>query len=92
MKTIKLLKILTLSLGFFYLGTITGRAAEPSSNCHSSKNIWYKISTDDLTYGDIIRIDMSRGQAYSDQYYIYILAKDIDTGEVIIVAFPNGGD
>ena len=55
-------------------------------------NVWYKVSTDDLTYGDVIRLDMSKGQAFSDPIHIYLVAKDLDTGEVIVMAFPNGGD
>ena len=63
------------------------------SNCEEAKaNVWYKISTDNGSYGETIRLDMSRGQSYSDGTFIYILAQDLDTKEIIIIAFPNGGD
>ncbi len=62
-------------------------------SCEEARsNIWYKTSTDQATYGETIRLDMSRGQSYSDGMYIYIIAQDLDTKEIIIVAFPNGGD
>ncbi len=35
---------------------------------------------------------MRQGQAFSDPYYIYILVKEIDSGETTVIAFPNGGD
>ena len=35
---------------------------------------------------------MTKGQAFSDGMYIYIVVKDLETDEVIYIAFPNGGD
>jgi hypothetical protein len=63
------------------------------SNCEAAKaNVWYKISTDSATYGEVIRLDMSRGQSYSDGRFIVIVAQDLDTKEIIYIAFPDGGD
>ena len=91
------LKKSTIGLLLFYVGLVFSQITTPVAGtancvCEESVNVWYKVSTDNLTYGDVIRLDMSRGQAFSDPMYIYILSKDIDTGEVIVVAFPNGGD
>jgi len=63
------------------------------SNCEEAKaNVWYKISTDSATYGEVIRLDMSRGQSFSDGRFIVIVAQDLDTKEIIYIAFPDGGD
>jgi hypothetical protein len=83
--------LLFCSIPFFLSGT----PSVNKSNCSCEEplsNVWYKVSTDDLTYGDVIRLDMSKGQAFSDPIHIYLVAKDLDTGEVILMAFPNGGD
>ena len=63
------------------------------NNCEEAKaNVWYKISTDSATYGEVIRLDMSRGQSFSDGRFIVIVAQDLDTKEIIYIAFPDGGD
>ena len=35
---------------------------------------------------------MRTGQAFTDHQYIYLVVKDLNTGEVVYIAFPNGGD
>jgi hypothetical protein len=35
---------------------------------------------------------MSKGQAFSKGVYIYLIVQDLDTQEIIYLAFPNGGD
>ena len=54
-------------------------------------NIWHKVSTDQLNPGEIVPLDMSRGYAYSDPMYIYIIVNAIGIEEEMIIVFPNGG-
>ncbi len=95
MKLYKTLKMVTISLTIFYLGLLFSQTTTPPCPdcvCEEPVNIWYKVSTEALTYGSILKLDMSKGQAYSDQMFIYIVVQDLDTKEIIYIAFPNGGD
>ncbi len=60
--------------------------------CAEPINIWYKVSNDDKSIGQIVELDMSKGQAFSDAYFIYLVVQDNKTKEIVIIAFPNGGD
>ena len=73
---------------------LSGTPGDTKSDCTCEEltNIWYKVSTDDLTYGNKIRLDMSKGQSFSDGMYNYLVVQDFDTREIIYIAFPNGGD
>jgi hypothetical protein len=35
---------------------------------------------------------MSKGKTFADHQFIYLAVKDLDTGDMIYIAFPNGGD
>ena len=92
-----LLKKVTVGLFLVYIGLVFSQATSPdagSSDCECGKsvNVWYKVSTDDLTYGQIIQLDMSGGQSFSDEMYIYIIVKDLANDDNIVLVFPNGGD
>ena len=50
---------------------------------------WYKISTDDPSLG-MVALDMSKGYSYSEFGYIFIVVKDAENGDQIVVAFPDG--
>ena len=39
---------------------------------------------------NLVGLDMSKGQSWSDPQYIYILIRDINTGEGVVIVFPNG--
>ena len=54
-------------------------------------NIWHKVSTDGLNPGAIIALDMTKGYAFSDHQFVYIVVQLLDSEEQIVVAFPNGG-
>jgi hypothetical protein len=54
-------------------------------------NIWRKVSTDQSNPGKIVPLDMSRGYAYSDPMYIYIVVNAIGIEEEMVIVFPNGG-
>ena len=91
------LKKVTLGLLLVYIGLVFSQTTSPdagSSDCECGEpvNVWYKVSTDDLAYGQVIQLDMSQGKSFSDDMYLYIIVKDLANGDDIILAFPNGGD
>tara|TARA_Y100000034_G_scaffold109356_1_gene140606 strand:- start:2055 stop:2456 length:402 start_codon:yes stop_codon:yes gene_type:complete len=92
----KVLKRSTIVLSIFYIGILCAQVTAPECEacpvCEEPTNIWYKISTDNLTYGNKIRLDMSKGKSFSDGMYNYIMVQDLDTKEIVYIAFPNGGD
>ena len=92
MKYLNKLKIVTKVLFIFLLGIISAQVTAPDCECGEPVNVWYKVSTFEPDRGKVVRLDMRKGQAFSDHQYIYISVKDLDTGEVIYIAFPNGGD
>ena len=55
-------------------------------------NVWYKVSTNEEDYGRVIQLDMSKGRIFSNEMFVYIIVKDLEGGNDIIVAFPNSGD
>ena len=88
---------MAIGLTLVYIGLVFSQATSPdagSSDCECGKpvNVWYKVSTDDLTYGQIIQLDMSVGQSFSDEMYIYIIVKDFANDDNIVLVFPNGGN
>ena len=88
---------MTIGLTLLYIGLVFSQVTSPdagSSDCECGElvNVWYKVSTDDLTYGQIIQLDMNEGQSFSDEMYIYIIVKDLANDDNIILVFPNGGD
>ena len=86
------LKKSTIGLLLFYVGLVFSQVTTPECVCEDPVNIWYKVSTFQEDEGKTIKLDMRRGQAFSDHQYIYIVVKTMDTGEVTYIAFPNGGD
>ena len=92
MKFLKVLKKTTKVLFIFLLGIISAQVTAPDCECGEPVNVWYKVSTFEPDRGKVVRLDMSKGKAFTDHQFIYISVKDLDTGEVIYIAFPNGGD
>ena len=92
----KNLKRSTIVLGIFYIGILCAQVTTPECEacpvCEKPTNIWYKISTDQLTYGQKIRLDMSKGKSFSDGMYNYLMVQDLDSKEIVYIAFPYGGD
>ena len=86
------LKKSTIGLLLFYIGLVFSQVTTPECVCEDPVNIWYKVSTFQEDKGKIIKLDMRKGQAFSDHQYIYLVVKTMDTGEVTYIAFPNGGD
>ena len=92
MKYLNKLKFTTKVLFIFLLGIISAQVTAPDCECGDPVNVWYKVSTFEPDRGKIIKLDMRTGQAFTDHQYIYLVVKDLDTGEVVYIAFPNGGD
>ena len=87
------LKKSTIGLLLFYIGLVFSQVTTPECPvCEDPVNVWYKVSTFKEDKGKIIKLDMRTGQAFSDHQYIYLVVKDLDTGEVTYIAFPNGGN
>ena len=58
--------------------------------CSEPINVWFKISNDSKTIGDVIQLDMSKGYAGTDGQFLYLYVSDITNGEGIIIMFPIG--
>ena len=87
------LKKSTIGLLLFYIGLVFSQATTPECPvCEDPVNVWYKVSTFAKDKGKVIKLDMRKGQAFTDHQYIYIAVKDLDTGELVYIMFPNGGD
>ena len=41
-------------------------------DCEEPEDVWFKISNDERTYGNLIAVDMSKGYANTDGKYIYL--------------------
>ena len=63
-----------------------------SQECEEPVNIWFKISNDQANsnYGQVIALDMSNGQSYTDGKFIYLVLNDANTKEQVILTFPIG--
>ena len=92
MKFLKVLKKTTKVLFIFLLGIISAQVTAPDCECGEPVNVWYKVSTFEPDNGKVVRLDMSKGKAFSDHQFIYIAVQDLDTKDIIYIAFPNGGD
>ena len=86
-----LLKKSTIGLLLFYVGLVFSQVTTPDCECGEPENVWFKISSETGTQ-NIVQLDMTKGQSFSDQMYIYIVVQDIETKELVYVVFPNGGD
>ena len=92
MKFLKVLKKTTKVLFIFLLGIISAQVTAPDCECGEPVNVWYKVSTHEPDNGKVVRLDMSKGTTFTDHQFVYIAVKDLDTGDMIYIAFPNGGD
>ncbi len=73
--------ILVMLIGFSY-----------PQECEEPTNVWFKLSNDTSSkdYGEVIAIDMSRGYATTDGYFIYLMVYLKDSDEGVIISFPIG--
>jgi hypothetical protein len=91
MKYLNKLKTVTKVLFIFLLGIISAQVTAPDCECGEPVNVWYKLSTGKDGIQRTIKLDMQAGVSYSDGPYIILELKEATTGEVIFIAFPNGG-
>ena len=89
MKFLKKIKIATLLAFTYLLGIISAQATTENCECGEPENIWFRLTTENGVQ-KLVGLDMSRGQSWSDPQYIYLLMKDINTGEGVVIVFPNG--
>ena len=80
MKNIILILLLTL-IGFIF---------PQECDCEEPKDVWFKISNAKEDYGKLLTLDMSNGFATTDGLFIYLVVKNMDTGEDLVVQFPIG--
>ena len=60
-------------------------------NIYQNANVWYKVSSDELNPGEIVALDMSGGYSECAGPYIYLMVKEVDSGDGVVVVFPNNG-
>ena len=92
MEFLKKIKIATLLAFIYLLGIISAQATSENCECGEPENVWFKISSEDGYGQKVVQLDMTRGQSFSDQMYIYLVVQDIETKELVYIVFPNGGD
>ena len=86
-----LLKKSTIGLLLFYVGLVFSQVTTPDCECGEPENIWFKLSTENGVQ-KVVQLDMTKGQAFTDPQFIYLVVQDIDTKEMVYIIFPNGGD
>ena len=92
MKFLNKIKIATLAAFIYLMGIISAQATSENCECGEPENVWFKISSEDGYGQKVVQLDMTRGQSFSDQMYIYLVVQDIETKELVYIVFPNGGD
>ena len=70
--------------------TLVGFILSQECDCEEPTNTWFKVSTADKDYGQIIQLDMSRGFATTDGMFIYLIVLDKNTREELVISFPIG--
>ena len=59
--------------------------------CEEPENVWFKVSTNpEHMYGKLMHIDMGAGYALVDEFGIYLIVLEKNTGEEIVIMFPFG--
>ena len=61
-----------------------------SQDCEEPINVWFKVSNAEKDYGQLLILDMSKGFATTDGLFIYLIVKNKDTGEDLVIQFPIG--
>ena len=70
--------------------TLIGFIFPQDCDCEEPINVWFKISNAEKDYGKLITLDMSNGFATTDGLFIYLVVKNKDTGEDLVIQFPIG--
>jgi len=79
----KIILILLTLIGFIF-------PQECECDCEEPKDVWFKISNAKEDYGKLLTLDMSNGFATTDGLFIYIIVKNMDTGQDLVIQFPIG--
>ena len=72
------------------LVTLIGFILPRECECEEPKDVWFKISNAKEDYGKLLTLDMSNGFATTDGLFIYIIVKNMDTGQDLVIQFPIG--
>ena len=72
------------------LVTLIGFVLPQDCECEEPKDVWFKISNAEKDYGKLLTLDMSGGFATTDGVFIYLIVKNIDTGQDLVIQFPIG--
>ena len=86
-----LLKKSTIGLLLIYTGIVFSQATTPDCEWGEPENVWFKLQTENGVQR-VVKLDMTKGQAFTDPGHIYLVLQDIDTKEMVYIVFPNGGD
>ena len=70
--------------------TLIGFIFPQDCECEEPKDVWFKISNAEKDYGKLPTLDMSNGFATTDGLFIYIIVKNMDTGQDLVIQFPIG--
>jgi len=58
--------------------------------CKHHENIWFRVSTEFKTIGQIQELDMSQGVAFADYNFVHLVVVDRKTGIEMVISFPYG--
>ena len=58
--------------------------------CKQHKNIWFRVSTEFKTIGQIQELDMTQGVAFTDYNFFHLVVVDRKTGIEMVISFPYG--
>ena len=70
--------------------TLIGFIFPQECDCEEPKDVWFKISNAKEDYGKLLTLDMSNGFATTDGLFIYLIVKNMDTGQDLVIQFPIG--
>ena len=91
MEFLSTIKKATLVAFIYLMGIISAQATSENCECGEPENVWFKLQTENGIQ-KVVQLDMSKGQAFTDPRYIYLLVQDIETKDILYIVFPNGGD
>ena len=72
------------------LVTLIGFILPQECECEGPKDVWFKISNAEKDYGKLLTLDMSNGFATTDGIFIYLIVKNKETKEDLVIQFPIG--
>ena len=70
--------------------TLIGFILPQDCECEEPINVWFKISNAEKDDGQLLTLDMSGGFATTDGLFIYLIVKNKETEEDLVIQFPIG--